>query len=117
MLVVVPTEERPAPRPSGLNADEPLGVIRMVLQGLEVRLNKRVVVRHSRPGMTLMDAQIEQQLGEATRNHGRSTVRMNGELTRVNALAFAGPSDEFPSDHLGFPRGDRPADNLATEDV
>ena len=90
---------------------------RMVLQRLEVRLDERIIVRHSRPRVGLLNTKVKQQLGHTGGHHRATTVRMNGELPRINPFTLASPTDQFPSDHLGFPSSDRPADHLATEDV
>lgn len=47
VLVVIPFEKLPAPRPLLMNAFESFRVIRLILQRLVVRFHERIVVGHA----------------------------------------------------------------------
>ena len=63
MILVVPVEELAAEGLGILDAAEPAGKARLVLQGFEVALGERVVVRGVRPVVRAGDAKIGEQEG------------------------------------------------------
>lgn len=65
MDVVIPVEERARPDPRIHRAAEAVGVAWAILQGLKLRLGKRIIVGHLGAAMGLGDPQIHQQLATA----------------------------------------------------
>ncbi len=61
MLVAVPAEEPVAEDAGVLDAAEPVGEVRPVLQGLELRLGVGVVIRAVRPAVGLGDSEVGEQ--------------------------------------------------------
>ena len=59
---VVPTEELLAMRPRILDRAEAGREVRPILQGLEVRLGVRIVIRDVRPAVSFGDVEIHEQL-------------------------------------------------------
>jgi len=88
-----------------------------VLQRLELRLGERVVVGDVRPRVALGDREVGQQEGHRLGCHRRTAISVQGELVRRDAVAPAGLVDERLRDRGAFPCGQRPADDVAAEDV
>ena len=65
MVMVVPREEGPAVAGRGLSAREATGEAGVVLQGLELGLGERVVVRDAGSRERPSDAEIGEELGRA----------------------------------------------------
>jgi hypothetical protein len=47
------------------------------------------VIRRMGPGMTFVNAQVSEEVGQSFGNHGRAPVRMEGQLVAGNALFAA----------------------------
>jgi hypothetical protein len=58
MLNIIPREKDLAETPAILDAAEPIREVRSVLERLELRLEKGVVIARIRPAVGLSDAQI-----------------------------------------------------------
>src|SRR5438046_1681035 len=67
--------------------------------------------------MGLGDAEMAEKLSNPDRMHGRSAVGVQGELTRIDALLGAGLGDQALGQRGGLGVCDKPADDVAAEDV
>lgn len=76
MLVVVPVEEARRPAACLFQTCEAAGIVWPILQGLELRLLERVVIRGVRTRAALGHLQFLQQLGHRLHRHGCAPVGM-----------------------------------------
>jgi hypothetical protein len=117
MLVVVPMRERLHERPDVLLGAEAPGEVAVVLDGLELRLGERVVVADPRAAVAAHYVQLGQQLQHRLGGHRRAAVRVQGELSRGDAVLLAGAEDQFPGQVGALAGGDHPAHRVPAEDV
>ena len=64
MFVVVPGEELLAVSASVLDRAEAIGEVGSVLQGFELRLRVRIVIRHVRAAVGLGDLEVNEERGD-----------------------------------------------------
>src|ERR1043166_7071461 len=74
VMMVVPVEELGTPSAGMLYVTEAPGEIGLVLERLELRLGKRVVVGNARSTMTGIDPQLAQQIEKAVCSHRGAAV-------------------------------------------
>ena len=117
MLGVVPREERATEGDGGGDVVEPPGEAWVVLQGLELRLGERVVIRHLGAAQRARDPEVGEQLCGALARHRRPAVGVQGEDLGPDALFVAGLFDETSGQRRVLPVGDHPADRVAAKDV
>ena len=97
MLMVVPGKERLAKIPRVFDGSETIWKLGPVLEGFELALRVRIIVRDMGPAMSLGHAQISHQQGHRFRGHRGSTVGVDGESSRLDALFGAGIGDPLLS--------------------
>ena len=117
VFLVVPGKEDLPKRPPVLERSEPLWKLRTVLERLELRFRKRIVVRHVRAAVGLGHAEVGQQQRHRFALHGRPAVRMERELARLNAVLRAGLADEALGQGGALVGREHPADHVPAEDV
>ena len=117
VLVVVPGEEGLAVGTRVFDAAEARGELGSVLQGFELRLRVRVVVRDVGSAVALGDIEIDQQAGHRLGAHGGTAIGMQGQPARLDIMARHGVSDELLGQLRTLARGDEPAHDEAAEDV
>lgn len=100
MVVVVPVEEMLTMSPGILERSEALREVWPILQGLELRLRVRVVVRDVRTAVGAGDVQIDQQLRDGLGAHARAPIGMQGEGAGSDVLLGDRLGDE-PLGELG----------------
>ena len=76
VLGIVPAEERLTERLGLALIPEPSGKRGMVLQGFELSLGKRVVIRHLRPAQRAGHAEVSEKLSGASARHWSSPIRV-----------------------------------------
>jgi hypothetical protein len=117
MIVVIPSEEGLAVPAGGLDGVEAAGEIGPVLQGLELRFAKRIVVGHVRATMRLGDTEIGEQQRHRLGGHRGAAIGVDGQLIGSDALLGAGLADQHLGQYRGFAAGDHPTDHVARKDV
>ena len=88
--VVVPSKQVAADATRVFERAEPVRKLRPVLHGPELRFGERIVVAYAGPRMTGGDTQVREEQRDECAAHGRTAVRVNGELVRRDALLRAG---------------------------
>ena len=117
MFVVVPLEEFSGPTARIQWASEPVGVIRPVLQRLELRFRERVIVRNMRSRVGFSYPQVRHQQSHRFGGHRATPVGMDSQLIRLDVLTDAGGRDQFFGQAGRFAFGDQPADHIAAENI
>ena len=117
MLFVIPVKKSLAESTTVLDAPKAIPELRPILEGAELTLGIRIVVRDVRPTMRLGNAQIGELQSYRFGPHRRATVRMERELTRLDALFFAALFDQSLGQLRAFTIRDHPAGNVAAEHV
>jgi len=100
MLAVVPGEERLAESAGVLEATEAIRKVRAVLQRVELGLGERVIVAGIGPAVCVGAPQVGKQPRHRFGWHGEVSIRMQGQLPRLDLLLRAGVNDE-PLDVAG----------------
>jgi uncharacterized protein (DUF1499 family) len=95
MLVVVPVDQVVRTAARVLKAPEVTRELRPVLERLELRLAEGVVVRYVRAAVCLGDAEVGVELRQGLALHRATAIAVDRELTRFDALPFAGLTDEL----------------------
>ena len=115
--VVVPSKQVAADATRVFERAEPCRKLRPVFHGPELRLGERIVVAHAGPRMTGGDTQVREEQRDECAAHGRTAVRVNGELVRRDALLRAGCRQQALGQvRILVPR-DHPAHDVAAEEV
>src|SRR6202142_1126473 len=114
VLVVVPPKERLEPAAGVQLASEPPRVVGLVLQGLELRLAERVVVRHVRAAEAALDTEGGEQLCQGVALHRRASVRVHRQA-RLHAVSRDGFSEELRGQVLAFLCGHHRPHHVAAE--
>ena len=70
VVVVVPTEESSTVGTGILEASEPVGEVRSVLEGAELRFRIAIVIAHVRSAVGFGDPEVGQQVGHRFGDHG-----------------------------------------------
>ena len=96
---------------------EPCRKLRPVLHGPELRFGERIVVAHAGPRMTGGDTQVREEQRDECAAHGRTAVRVNGELVRRDALLRAGRRQQALGQVRILVARDHPAHDVAAEEV
>ena len=81
-----------------------------------MRLRERVVVRHARPGMGLVDAQARVKAGNGITRHRGAAVGVD-RLRRNSPVRLDGVLDELSGQYPGLRRPRLPVNHLARENV
>ena len=89
MFFVIPIEKWMTEIPGILNRSEPVGKLRTILQGFELRFGIRIVIAHVRPTVCFSDSQISQKMRNHLWPHAGSPVGMHRELAGFNVLLDA----------------------------
>ena len=90
VFVVVPAEELLAVSASIFDRAEAIGEVGPVLQGLELRLGVRIVVRDVRPAVGLGDLQIDQQRGNGLGSHAGAAIGVQRQGPGCDVLLCPG---------------------------
>jgi len=69
MIVVIPSEKSATVGPGVLKTAEPIGEVRPVLEGSELRFTVRAVVTYMRSAVGFGDPEIGQQVGHRLGDH------------------------------------------------
>ena len=94
VLGIVPAEERSTERLGLALIPEPSGKRGMVLQGFELSLGKRVVIRHLRPAQRAGHAEVSEKLSGALARHWSSPIRVQGQDPGLDAMLQAALLDQ-----------------------
>ena len=117
MLRVVPAEKFLAMRPCILDRAEARWEVRSVLQGFELRLGIRIVIRDVRPAVSFGDIKIDEQLRDGFGAHAGAAVGVQGQRAGHDILFVDGIGDQLLGEFRGFPVRDHPTDNVAAENI
>ena len=90
MLVVVPTDELLHPGAAMFATSEAFGIVRLVLERLELCLAEGVVIGDVGATEAASDTQGGEEVSECRALHGRAAIGMHDELTRNDAMAVEG---------------------------
>ncbi|KFB73513.1 MAG: hypothetical protein AW09_001226 [Candidatus Accumulibacter phosphatis] len=114
---VVPRKELLAVDAGIFDTTEALGEFGTVLQGLELGLGVGMVVREIGPAVALGDAEILPQGGDGLAAHTGPAVRVESECAGRDVLFGGSVGDQLLCQFGGFPGGDHPANDIATENI
>ena len=103
MLGVVPAEELLAMRPRIFDRAEARREVGSVLQGLELRLGIRIVIRDVRTAVSFGDVQIDEQLGDRFGAHAGAAIGVQGQCPRHDILFVDGIGDELLGELRSLP--------------
>ena len=117
MGLVIPREEPLTMAPGIFNASEADWEIRPILQGFELGLGIGIVIRDIGPAMGLGDIQIDQQGSHGLAAHAGTAVGMQRQRVRLDVVLGHRFGDQLLSQLGGFPQGDHPTDDIATENI
>ena len=117
VLVVVVIEEGFAERSGVFDAAEGSGERRAVLEGLERGFAVGVVVGDVGAAVAAVDAEVDEELGDRLGGHRCAPVGVQGERVLRDALLEVDTFDEVLGERAGLGVGERPADDVAGEDV
>jgi len=117
VLGVVPRKERSAVARGVIDPEEATRKTGGVLQGLELRLRERVVIGDLGPTQRSRHTEIGKQLRRALARHGGSTIGMQGQNLRLDALLDTRFFDQSTGQRRVLPVGHHPAHRVAAEDV
>ena len=96
---------------------EPSGKRGMVLQGFELSLGKRVVIRHLRPAQRAGHAEVSEKLSGALARHWSSPIRVQGQDPGLDAMLQAALLDQPAGQGRVLPVRHHPAHDVAAVDV
>jgi hypothetical protein len=113
--VVVPREEIVADRTGVFEGAEPIRKLRAVFERAELRFGKRIVVAHTRPRVTRVDAEVREQLGDELAAHRRPAIGVDGQLMRADPLLEARRFDQALGQAGVLVCRDHPAHDVAAE--
>ena len=117
VLGIVPAEERSTERLGLALIPEPSGKRGMVLQGFELSLGKRVVIRHLRPAQRAGHAEVSEKLSGALARHWSSPIRVQGQEAGLDAMLQAALLDQPAGQGRVLPVRHHPAHDVAAVDV
>src|SRR4029453_2758521 len=117
VLMVVPVEEILTERAAVFDRSESLGKPWTVFERFEVRFREGIIVRDVRAAVRLGHAEVGEQERDGLALHRRTAVRMELELTELNAMLRACLGDETLGEGRALMWRERPADDAAAEDV
>lgn len=117
VLMVVPGNEFRHQSARLLDRLEAIRKLGAVLEGFELRLRIRIVVRNMRTTVGLDHSQVRQEQRDGLARHRRSPVGMHRELTRGNVLLCERLLDKLLGQFLALLVSDHPADHIATVDI
>ena len=115
--LVVPGKEDLPKRPRVLDRSEPRRKLGTVLERFELGFRRRIVVRDVGPAVRPRHAEIGQQQGHGLTPHRAPTIRVEGQLARLNAVLRTRFGDEALGQPCALMRREHPADNVTAEDV
>ena len=107
MLGVVPTKKYLAMRPRVFDRPEACRKVGSVLQGLELRLRIRIVIRDVRPAVSFGDVKIDEQLRDGFGAHAGAAIGMQSERAWHDILFIGGIGDQLLGELRGFPVSDQ----------
>jgi hypothetical protein len=114
---VVPVEELLAVSASVLNRAETIGEVGSVLQGFELRLGVRIVIRDVRAAVGLGDIEVNEERGDGLRSHAGAAIGMEREGSGSDVFLLQGVGDELLSEVRGLPMSEQLTDDVAAVDV
>ena len=117
MFLVVPGKEVSAKCLGIFDGAEPLGKLRLVLQGFEVAFGKWIVVRDVGSAVRFGDTEVGQHLGGGLCFHGRAAIGMQGELAGRDLMLGDGVIEQYFEQGGVFGISNIPADDPTAEDV
>ena len=89
----------------------------MVLQGLELGLGERIVIRHLRSAQRAGHPEIGEELSRALARHRSSSIRVQGQDLGLDAMLQATLLDQAPGQGRALPIRHHPSHDVAAEDV
>ncbi len=110
---VVPGEKRSEVRLGGGAVVEAGGITRMVFEGLEEGLTKRVVVADSETTMGLRNPETPQQLGQKLAGHDAAAVGMERQMPWPKLLPLRAGFDQLAGQRRGLRGCHHPAHHVA----
>ena len=117
MLRVVPAEKLLAMCTCIFDRAEAGRKVWPVLQGFEVRLGVRIVIRDVWPAVSFGDVEIDEKLGDRLRAHAGPAIGVQSQRTGHDILFIDGVGDELLGQLRGLPMSDHPADDVAAENI
>jgi len=117
VMVIIPGEELLTPSSRMGERSEPLRIVGLVLQRLELRLGEGVVVADVRTAEAAHDADGSEELCEALRPHRGAAIGVHRERTAGDAVALDSLGEEVLGELGALPLGEQPANRHATEQV
>src|SRR3984885_8226886 len=117
MVMVVPAEELLAMSASIFDRAEAIREVRPVLQGLELRLGVRIVIRDVRAAMGLGDLQVDQKCGDRLGSHAGAAISVQRERPGNDVFFLDRIGDELLGQFRGPPGGGPPPDDVSAVDV
>ena len=117
MVMVVPREERTAVGRGDSLALEAPGEAGVVLQGLELGLGERVVVRDARAAERSRDAEVGEELCRALRRHRGSAIRVECQDLGVHLVLATGLLDQVARKPRILAVGDHPPHRITTVEI
>ena len=117
MLGVVPAEKLLAMGTCIFDRSETRREIGSVLQGLELRLGIRIIIRDVRTAVSFGDVQIDEQLGDRFGAHAGAAIGVQGQRPRYDILFVDGIGDQLLGKFRSFPVGDHPTDDVTAENI
>src|SRR5690606_15589377 len=115
VLLIVPFEKLLKPGACSIDVEKATGIVRLILCGAEVGLGEGVVVRDARATHALIYAKVSQQVREGMARHRSTTVVMDRELFRSDAVARDGFLEKLFGKRRVLVRSDHPTDDITTE--
>ena len=89
----------------------------MVLQGLELGLGERIVIRDLRSAQRAGHPEIGEELSRALARHRSSSIRVQGQDPGLDAMLQATLLDQAPGQGRALPIRHHPSHDVAAEDV
>src|SRR5271165_1204827 len=117
VIVVVPVEELLAVSPSVLDRAEAIGEVGSVLQGFELRLGVRIVIRHVRAAVCLGDIEVDEERSDGLRSHAGATIGMERQGAGSDVFLLQSIGNELLGEFCGLPMRDQPTNDVAAVDV
>jgi hypothetical protein len=114
VLGVVPVQQVAAAAARMLGRAETVRELGPVLQGLELRLGERVVVRDVRPRVGLGDPEVGQHERHRLRDHRCAAIGVHGELARLDLLPLTALGDQLLGKRRRLALRQQPAERLNT---
>ena len=117
MFMVIPAEEPLAVSTSILDRAEAIGEVRSVLQGFELCLRVRIVIRDVRAAVGLGDLEVDQECSDRLRSHAGAPISVQREGPWGDVFFLESIGDQLLGELGRLSMRDHPADDVAAVDV